>query len=70
VVVPRRALLRRLIDLTKCIKLAQHFILLYPIALSNLQGEAMINQRKTFFTDDAALVDIIIRLFHFGIRLL
>ena len=32
---------------------------LYPIALSNLQGEAMINQRITFFTDDDALVDII-----------
>jgi hypothetical protein len=41
-----------------------------PLALSNLQGEAMINQRITFSTDDVALVDIIIRLFHFGIRLL
>jgi hypothetical protein len=46
---------------------------LYPIALSNLQGEAMINQRVTFFTDDDALVDRLynkaIRL-HFGMRLL
>ena len=69
-VVPCRVLLQWLIDLTKCINSAQHFIHLYPITLCNLQGEAMINQRITYFTDDAALVDIIIRLFHFGLRLL
>jgi hypothetical protein len=54
-------------------QIGQAFYSLYPIALSNLQGEAMIIQRITFFTDDDALVDIIIKLFagfHFGIRLL
>ena len=59
-VVPGRAFLRRLIDLTKGVKSARHFIRLNKGVKDDLiLWQSFLQSFNVFYTDNAALVDII-----------